>query len=178
MVQQGDHVRVTSARVIVALPNVDVSDVAGANTRSVTRDLINALIKTNRFEVMNDQRIRAALPEEKIDNRDQLADPAVLQVLWKRLRVTAVLLVKLSLLEKAVRWDVQVLSTVRGDTITLASAEVKGATPRVASAPGARGRELRRAGGAADRSDRAAVAGAAVQGRRDGRRESSPGTAP
>jgi hypothetical protein len=42
---------------------------------------------------------------------------------------------KLSLLEKSARWDVQVLSTVRGDTITLAGAEVKGATPRVAAAP-------------------------------------------
>jgi hypothetical protein len=30
MVQQGDKVRVTSARVILALPNVDVTDVAGA----------------------------------------------------------------------------------------------------------------------------------------------------
>ena len=128
MVQQGDKVRVTSARVIVALPNVDVSDVAGANTRSVTRDLTNALIKTNRFEVMTDQRIRAALTEEKMATPDQFTDPAVLQALWKRLRVTAVLLAKLSLMEKAVRWDVQVLSTVRGDTITLASAEVKGAT--------------------------------------------------
>ena len=59
----------------------------------------------------------------------------MLQVLWKRLRVTAVLLGKLSLLEKSVRWDVQVLSTVRGDTITLAGAEVKGAAPRVAAAP-------------------------------------------
>jgi Flagellar assembly protein T, C-terminal domain len=135
MVQQGDKVRVTSARVIVALPNVDVTDVAGANTRSVTRDLTNALIKTNRFEVMPDQRIRAALAEEKLGATDQFADPAVLQALWKRLRVTAVLLAKLSLLEKAVRWDVQVLSTVRGDTITLASAEVKGAAPKVASTP-------------------------------------------
>lgn len=135
IVQQGDKARVTSARVIVALPNVDVSDVAGANTRSVTRDLVNALIKTNRFEVMPDQRIRAALAEEKLTGSETLADPAVLQVLWKRLRVTAVLLGKLSLLEKSARWDVQVLSTVRGDTITLAGAEVKGATPRVAAAP-------------------------------------------
>jgi TolB-like protein len=135
MVQQADKVRVTSARVIVALPNVDVSDVAGANTRSVTRDLINALIKTNRFEVMPDQRIRAALAEEKLGTTEQLADPTVLQVLWKRLRVTAVLIGKLSLLEKAVRWDVQVVSTVRGDTITLAGAEVRGATPKVASTP-------------------------------------------
>jgi len=135
MVQQGDKVRVTSARIIVALPNVDVSDVAGANTRSVTRDLTNALIKTNRFEVMPDQRIRAALAEEKLGATEQLLDPAVLQVLWKRLRVTAVLLGKLGLLEKAVRWDVQVVSTVRGDTITLAGTEVKGATPKVASGP-------------------------------------------
>jgi len=135
VVQQGDKVRVTSARVIVALPNVDVTDVAGANTRSVTRDLTNALIKTNRFEVMPDQRIRAALAEEKLGSTEQFADPAVLQALWKRLRVTAALLAKLSLLEKAVRWDVQVLSTVRGDTITLAGTEVKGATPKVASAP-------------------------------------------
>ena len=133
MVQQGDQVRVTSARVILALPNVDVSDVAGTNTRSVTRDLLNALVKTGRFEVMNDQRIRAALQEEKIPNPDQLTDPAVLQGLWRRLRVSAVLLAKLGLMEKVIQWDVQVVSTVRGDSITLASAEVKGAVPRVTS---------------------------------------------
>jgi hypothetical protein len=136
MVQQGDHVRVTSARVILALPNVDVSDVAGATTRSVTRDLVNALVKTGRFEVMNDQRIRAALQEEKVANPDLLADPTVLQALWKRLRVSAVLLAKLSLMEKAVQWDVQVISTVRGDSITLASAEVKGVAPKFASTAG------------------------------------------
>ena len=131
LIQQGDQVRVTSARVVLALPNVDVIDVSGTNTRSVTRDLTNALIKTGRFEVLNDQRIRAALAEQKVANPDQLADPAVLQALWKSLRVSAVLVSKLSLMEKTVQWDVQVLSTVRGDTVTLASAEVKGATPRV-----------------------------------------------
>jgi len=136
MVQQGDHVRVTSARVILALPNVDVSDVAGANTRSVTRDLLNALVKTGRFEVMSDQRIRAALLEEKVGTPDQLTDPAVLKALYKRLRVSAALLSKLGLMEKAVQWDVQVISTVRGDSITLASAEVKGITPKLASATG------------------------------------------
>jgi Flagellar assembly protein T, C-terminal domain len=136
MVQQGDHVRVTSARVILALPNVDVSDVAGATGRSVTRDLTNALVKTGRFEVMSDQRIRAALQEEKVGNPDQVADPAALNALWKRLRASAVLLSKLSLMEKAVHWDVQVISTVRGDSITLASAEVKGVAPKFASTSG------------------------------------------
>jgi len=136
MVQQGDQVRVTSARVILALPNVDVGDVAGANTRSVTRDLTNALVKTGRFEVMTDQRIRAVLQEEKVAVPDQFSDPVVLQALWKRLRVSAVLLSKLSLMEKAVQWDVQVISTVRGDSITLASAEVKGGAPTVASRSG------------------------------------------
>lgn len=136
MVQQGDRVRVTSARVILALPNVDVTDVTGTNTRSVTRDLTNALVKTGRFEVMTDQRIRASLQEEKIANPDQITDPTVLQVLWKRLRVSAVLLSKLSLMEKTVNWDVQVISTVRGDSITLASSEVKGAAPRPASSGG------------------------------------------
>jgi len=134
MVQQGDLVRVTSARVILALPNVDAADVAGANTRSITRDLLNALVKTNRFEVMTDQRIRAAVAEEKIQLNEQFTDPAVLQALWKRLRVSAVLLAKLSVLEKAVQWDVQLVSTVRGDSIMLASAEVKGAAPRVTAA--------------------------------------------
>lgn len=132
-VQQGDHVRVTSARVILALPNVDVTDVAGANTRSVTRDLLNALVKTGRFEIMTDQRVRAALIEEKMAVPDQFSDPAVLQALWKRLRVTAVLLAKLSLMEKAVQLNVQALSTVRGDSITLASAEVKGVASKFAS---------------------------------------------
>lgn len=126
IIQQGDRVRVTSARIVVALPNVDVGDVAGTNTRSVTRDLTNALLKTNRFDVLTDQRIRAALTEEKIPIPDQFTEPNVLQALWKQLRVTAVLLAKLSLQEKAVRWDVQVLSTLRGDTVTLATAEVKG----------------------------------------------------
>jgi len=155
MVQQGDQVRVTSARVILALPNVDVSDVAGANTRSVTRDLLNALVKTGRFEVMNDQRIRAALQEEKIPNPEQLTDPAVLQALWKRLRVSAVLLAKLGLMEKAIQWDVQVLSTVRGDSITLASAEVKGAAPRVTSTGGRGGGSA--AGREAPRIDQVAL---------------------
>jgi hypothetical protein len=136
MVQQGDHVRVTSARVILALPNVDVTDVAGTNTRSVTRDLLNALVKTGRFEVMTDQRIRAALQEEKVPSPEPLTDPAVLQALWRRLRVSAVLLAKLSLMEKLVQWDVQVISTVRGDSITLASAEVKGVAPKFASPAG------------------------------------------
>lgn len=135
MVQQGDSVRVTSARIVLALPNVDVADVSGTNTRSVTRDLTNALIKTSRFEVLSDQRIRAALAEEKVPATDQFSDPAVLQALWKRLRVSAVLAAKLSLLEKMVRWDVQVLSTVRGDTVTLASAEVTGVAPRFAGTP-------------------------------------------
>ncbi len=62
MVQQGDQVRITSARVILALPNVDVSDVAGANTRSVTRDLLNALVKTRRFEVMNEYSHQPSAP--------------------------------------------------------------------------------------------------------------------
>jgi hypothetical protein len=34
-----------------------------------------------------------------------------------------------------VQWDVQVISTVRGDSVTLASAEVRGAAPRTAAAP-------------------------------------------
>lgn len=136
MVQQGDLARMTSARVILALPNVDVADVAGANTRSVTRDLVNALVKTNRFEVMTDQRLRAAVAEEKIQFAEQFGDPAVLQALWKRLRVSAVLLAKLTLLEKAVQWDVQLVSTVRGDSIMLASAEVKGMAARATASRG------------------------------------------
>jgi hypothetical protein len=156
LVQQGDKVRVTSARIVVALPNVDVADVAGTNTRSVTRDLTNALIKTNRFEVMTDQRVRAALAEQKLANPDQFADPEVLQALWKSLRVTAVLVAKLSLHEQSVRWDVQVLSTVRGDTITLASADVKGSLPTVARSS-ARGGGGSFAGGEAPRIDQIAL---------------------
>ncbi len=156
LVQQGDKVRVTAARIVLALPNVDVSDVAGTNTRSVTRDLTNALIKTNRFEVLADQRVRAALVEEKVANPDQVADPAVLQALWKTLRVTAVCVAKLSLHEQSVRWDVQVLSTVRGDTIILASADVKGAVPTVARG-GARGGGGNFAGGDAPRIDQIAL---------------------
>ncbi|HWU40665.1 MAG TPA: hypothetical protein VN203_23710, partial [Candidatus Acidoferrum sp.] len=155
MVLQGDRVRVTSARVILALPNVDVGDVAGANTRSVTRDLTNALVKSGRFEVMTDQRIRAALQEEKIPNSDQITDPKVLQALWKQLRVSAVLLSKLSLMEKTVNWDVQVISTVRGDSVTVASSEVKGAALRAPTQNARAGGDF--AGGASPRIDQIAL---------------------
>jgi hypothetical protein len=49
-----------------------------------------------------------------------------------------VLLGKLSLMEQGVQWDVQALSTVRGDSITLASVAVKGAAPRATAAAPAR----------------------------------------
>jgi hypothetical protein len=130
-VRQGDQVRVPATRIVLALPSVDVADVPGAGARSITRDLANALLRTNRFEVLGEQRIRAALPAEAMAG-EQFADPALLQALWKQFRVTAVLLGKLSLQEKTVRWDVQALSTVRGDTITLASADVQGTALKLA----------------------------------------------
>ena len=133
----GDLIRTSGARVIVALPTVDPGEMRAANARSVTRDLAVALAKTGRFEVVDDRKVRSTLGDEKVANPDQPTDPAALKVLAEKLKASAVLLGKIGLQEKQVFLDVEAISTLTGNSLGLAGAEVKAVTPRFASAPAA-----------------------------------------
>lgn len=131
---KGDKVRMTAARLLVALPNVDTTEIKGGTGRTVTRDLSLALIRTGRFEVIEDRRLRAAISSEKLENPENFTDPEVLRVLVDKLKISAVLLGKVSVLEKGLMLDVQVVSPYSGGSLLLASAEIKSVAPPVTGA--------------------------------------------
>ncbi len=136
--RQGDQVRVSMARVIVAFPNVEVEGVKGANTRSVTKDLAAALVRTGRFELIEDRQLRGMVVAERNLEALELTDTRVLKQLHERGRTQALLLGRLTPVGDRVALDVQAFSTLTGNPIILASADVgsPGAPPdRLSRAP-------------------------------------------
>jgi hypothetical protein len=136
--RKGDQVRVSMARVIVAVPNVEVEGIKGANTRSVTKDLTVALVRTGRFELIEDRQLRAMVVSERNLEALELTDTRVLKQLHERGRAQALLLGRLTSLGDRVAFDVQAFSTLTGNPIILASADVgsPGSPPvRVSRAP-------------------------------------------
>lgn len=121
----GDSVRVSGDRITVALPLIDLGDVRGANVHSITKDLAIALAKTGRFMVVEEPLIRAFLASERIPRAEHPVDPVAMEVLAKRLRAQALILGRLSHVEKRVFLDLQVLSTRTSSTLGLASVELK-----------------------------------------------------
>lgn len=124
-IRQGDQVRVPMARMIVAFPNVDVEEVKGTNTRSVTKDLAAALVRTGRFELIEDRQLRSMLLADKNLPSGELADPRILKQLLDKGRAQALLLSRLTPLANGASLDVQVYSTLTGNPLLLASADVK-----------------------------------------------------
>jgi hypothetical protein len=139
---RGDAVRVTGARILLGLGKVESSPDMEAVARSASRDLAVALARTERFEVLDDRRLRSTLLKAGIKEEVPLGDPRALEYLRKELRIHALALPRLTVLEGRTVVDVQVLSGVTGASLTQASVEVKGAavaaakgTPGPASAP-------------------------------------------
>jgi len=121
----GDSVRVSGDRITVALPLIDPGDVRGANVHSITKDLAIALAKTGRFMVVEEPLIRALLASERLPRAEDPVDPVAMEVLAKRLRAQALILGRLSHVEKRVFLGLQVLSTRTSSTLGLASVELK-----------------------------------------------------
>ena len=121
----GDSVRISSDRITVALPLIDPGDVRGANVHSVTKDLAIALTKTGRFMVVEEPLIRASLDPERSPRPERPLDPATLKVLAEKLRAQALILGKLSHVEKRIFLGLQILSTRTGGVLGLASVELK-----------------------------------------------------
>lgn len=123
--RQGDQVRVSMARMIVAFPNVEVEGVKDANTRAVTKDLGAALLRTGRFELIEERQLRSMVLADKNLAAAEFADPRILKQLSERGKAQALLMGRLTPHANGASLDVQAFSTLTGNPLLLASAEVK-----------------------------------------------------
>jgi hypothetical protein len=123
--RKGDRVRVSMARMIVAFPNVDVGGVGGVGVRSMTKDLAAALVRTGRFELVEDRQLRSMLLVDREFLAAELADPKILKQLADRGKIQVLLLSRLTPSADGISLDVQAYSTLTGNSIVLASAMVQ-----------------------------------------------------
>jgi hypothetical protein len=135
-VQEQDRVRMTGARLTVALPLLDTAEVRTLNARALTREVQTALTKTGRFEVLDDRRLRAAGIPVKAG---ELAKPEVVKSLAAKLHASAILLGRVLPAEQALRMEVDVLSTATAALMARAATDIRSRDPRVAVALGPRG---------------------------------------
>ncbi len=126
--RKGDRVRVSMARMIVAFPNVDVEGVSGVGARSMTKELAAALVRTGRFELIEERQLRSMLLADKNLRAGELADPLMLKQLSDKGKIQTLLLSRLTPSADGMSLDVQAYSTLTGNAIVLASAQVKPGT--------------------------------------------------
>ncbi len=117
----GDAVRVSGDRITVALPLIEPGDVRDANVRSMTKHLAISLVKTGRFMVFEDHLVRESLAAEAGAAARRLTDLSALRALAEKLHAQVLVVGRLRSAAKEVFLDLQVLSTVTGATIGLAS---------------------------------------------------------
>lgn len=130
-----DLVRVSSDRLLVALPLIDVSGVKEANAHSITKDLAIALAKTGHFMVIEEPLLRAALAGERASRTESFGDPGTLKQLAEKTHVQLLVLGKLSPSPQGLFLNLQVLSAFTGAPLTVASVEVTERGPIVVAAP-------------------------------------------
>lgn len=141
-----DLVRVSSDRLVVGLPLIDVGGVKEANAHSVTKDLAIALAKTGHFMVIEDPLLKAALTGEHASRVESLGDPSTLKVLAEKTHVQFLVVGKLSPGYQGLFLNLQVVSVVTGAPLTVASVEVKERGPMVVAAPSPPSRSTLRPG--------------------------------
>lgn len=133
-VVKGDRVRISRARLLVALPNIDPGGVGEVvSARDITRDLSLALTKIGRFEVIEDRQLRAALMAEGI-TMEEIAEAPALKILREKLKANFLLLGKITAVGREVSLDLQAISTVTGNPLILVTTKVGGPGPGVAAA--------------------------------------------
>lgn len=123
--RKGDRVRVSMARMIVAFPNIDIGGVGGVSARTMTKDLAAALVRTGRFEPVEDRQLRSMLLTDREFMAGELTDPKILKQLADRGKIQVLLLSRLTPSADGISLDVQAYSTLTGNSIVLASAIVQ-----------------------------------------------------
>ncbi len=120
-VTKGDRVRMTGARIPLALPAIEVAGAKGDEAKTITRELALALARTERFEVWDERRLLSGLQAEGVSEPVIFTDPKVLELLEKKLRVPLLALGKAS----GLFLDLQILSTATRSPLTIASVETQ-----------------------------------------------------
>jgi hypothetical protein len=135
VIRAKDLVRVSSDRLLVALPLIDAGGVKEANIHSVTKDLAIALAKTGHFIVIEDPLLRAAIAGGPSSQVDSFSDPSILKLLAEKAHVQLLLLGKLSQGQHGLFLNIQAISVVTGAPLTVASIEISQRGPMVIAAP-------------------------------------------
>ncbi|MDH7499018.1 MAG: hypothetical protein QHH30_01370, partial [candidate division NC10 bacterium] len=125
-VTKGDRVRMTGARIPLALPTIDMAEAKGEEAKSVTRELALALTRTERFEVWEERQLLSALQAEGISGPVLFTDPRVMEILSGKLNIPILGLGKLS----GLFIDLQIFSTSTKSLLTVASAEIRSLATR------------------------------------------------
>ncbi len=123
-ITEEDGVRVTKARILVGLANVTSSVIDERQARVLTREIEAALLKTGRFEVMDERMMRSTLVKAEVPDTAALTDPHNLGIVRAALRLHAVLFPVVRAADKKFTVELKVLSTFSARHIYLASAEV------------------------------------------------------
>ncbi len=123
--RQGDGVRVSKARILAGLAHVTSSVIDERQARILHREIEAALLKTGRFEVMDERMMRATLTKEQVADTTALTDPRVLEILRETLRLHAVIFPVVRSAEGGLNVELKVVSTFSGRPLYLASAEVR-----------------------------------------------------
>ncbi len=127
----GDGVRVSKARVLTGLANISSLTIDERQARTLHREIEAALLKTGRFEVMDERMMRSTLTKEQIAETTSLTDPRVLETLRATLRLHTVIFPVVRAAEGGLNVELRVVSTVSGRSLYLASAEVRMAAAQV-----------------------------------------------
>ena len=123
--RQGDGVRVSEARILAGLAHVTSSVMDERQARILHREIEAALLKTGRFEVIDERMMRATLTKEQVADTTALTDPRVLEILRETLRLHAVIFPVVRSAEGGLNVELKVVSTFSGRPLYLASAEVR-----------------------------------------------------
>ncbi|PWB80839.1 MAG: hypothetical protein C3F08_03350 [Candidatus Methylomirabilota bacterium] len=140
--KKGDRVRVSMARMIVAFPNVEAEGVGGLSVRSTTKELAAALVRTGRFELIEDRQLRSMLLADKELGATELADPKNLKQLADKGKIQVLLLSRLMPSGDGVSLDVQAYSALTGNAVVLASAQVQSGVAGPGSSPPSRSQSV------------------------------------
>jgi hypothetical protein len=123
--RQGDGVRVSKARILAGLAHITSSVMDERQARILNREIEAALLKTGRFEVMDERLMRSTLTKEQVADTTALTDPRVLEILRETLRLHAVIFPVVRSAESGLNVELKVVSTFSGRPLYLASAEVR-----------------------------------------------------
>jgi hypothetical protein len=120
-VLKGDRVRMTRARIPLALPTIEMVDAKEEEAKSITRELALALTRTERFEVWEERRLLSELQSQGIASPISFTDPRVMEILSRKLNIPLLALGKAS----GLFFDLQAFSTSTGSLLTVASSEIR-----------------------------------------------------